>query len=123
MRTTYHWLKERADNTMDESSRSEVNQLLDEWLNVSENILELTSQKIAMIATDYLHYTSYILLGVVWLDLASCANNSALSEISRAKQQTCEFYFRHLISRRVTHRETIDAYLLQPINVDLAVFS
>ena len=122
MRTTYQWLKTRTLGIQCSLSSSNANYLLDEWLSLSEGVLKLSTKEISNIATEYLHYTSYVLLGVVWIDLAYHAGLSPNKKISSAKRLTCEFYFSNIISRKEVFKSTIGTIINNPLKIDLTVF-
>jgi hypothetical protein len=86
--------------------------LLSEFDEVSTALLSAGksgtgANDIAGAATDYMHYSAYVILGILWLDMASAAKSCANELIAQGKQKTCEFYIKRLLPRKDIHKAVI----------------
>ena len=50
--------------------------------------------------TDFMHYSAYCLLGVIWLSMADTAKSSDNKSIKTGKANTCDFYIKRLLPRK-----------------------
>ena len=51
-------------------------------------------------AYDFMHYSAYCLLGVIWLSMADKAEQSDNESIKTGKANTCAFYIKRLLPRK-----------------------
>jgi hypothetical protein len=68
-------------------------------------------------ACDYLAYSGYCLLGVLWYSMADCAAQGDNPVLAAGKQKTCDFYMQRLLPRTAAHK----AALLESADTLLAV--
>lgn len=84
----------------DPQTKTQAQSLLQEWLNTAEQLKALNTIDLAAAATDFMHYSAYCLLGVIWLSMADTASRSTNKKIKHGKAKTCEFYIKRLLPRK-----------------------
>ena len=58
-------------------------------------------------SNDYMHYSAYALLGVLWLSMADAAQQSSNHKIKDGKANTCAFYIKRLLPRKDLHKANL----------------
>ena len=91
----------------DTEKQAQAISLLQEWDDTSKALLGAESVDIAGAATDYLHYSAYSLLGVLWLDMASAAQHVTNELVSGGKANTCAFYMKRILPRKDVHKAVV----------------
>jgi alkylation response protein AidB-like acyl-CoA dehydrogenase len=81
-------------------AKTQAEALLQEWLSTAEQLKTLNAIDLAAAATDFMHYSAYCLLGVIWLSMADTASKSTNEKIKHGKAKTCEFYIKRLLPRK-----------------------
>lgn len=104
---TVELLSSRIDAMTDAGLQTQARELLNEFNEVSNGIFGASASDVAGAATDYMHYSAYVILGILWLDMASCAQSSSNSFIAQGKQKTCAFYMKRLLPRKEMHKSVI----------------
>lgn len=101
------------------SSKKDIEQaqlLLHEWHQASCKLLGGDAVDIAGAATDYLHYSAYVILGILWIEIADKAKRSSIESLKLGKKRTCEFYLKRILPRKDVHlsvlHETADDLML-----------
>ncbi|MCU7553061.1 acyl-CoA dehydrogenase family protein [Alteromonas sp. ASW11-19] len=84
--------------------RAHAQALLDDWRATSADCLGMEPADVAVAACDYLAYTAYSLLGVLWYSMADAAQQSDNSTLAAAKEKCCAFYEARILPRRDSHR-------------------
>jgi alkylation response protein AidB-like acyl-CoA dehydrogenase len=84
----------------DPQAKTQAEALLQEWLSTAEQLKSLNAVDLAAAATDFMHYSAYCLLGVIWLSMADTASKSTNEKIKHGKAKTCEFYIKRLLPRK-----------------------
>jgi alkylation response protein AidB-like acyl-CoA dehydrogenase len=84
----------------DPQAKTQAEDLLKEWLSTAEQLKTLNAFDLAAAATDFMHYSAYCLLGVIWLSIADTASKSTNEKIKHGKAKTCEFYIKRLLPRK-----------------------
>ena len=84
----------------DPQAKTQAADLLQEWLSTAEQLKSLNAVDLAAAATDFMHYSAYCLLGVIWLSMADTASKSTSEKIKHGKAKTCEFYIKRLLPRK-----------------------
>jgi alkylation response protein AidB-like acyl-CoA dehydrogenase len=84
----------------DQQARTHAETLLQEWLSTAEQLKSLNAVDLAAAANDFMHYSAYCLLGVIWLSMADTASQSTNEKIRLGKSSTCEFYIKRLLPRK-----------------------
>nr|WP_136250445.1 acyl-CoA dehydrogenase family protein [Ningiella ruwaisensis] len=107
LEATCELLGSRIADIKDGDKQSQARELLNEFEEVSKGLLGKAPEDIAGAATDYLHYASYVILGILWLDMASAAKGSSNDFISQGKQKTCAFYIKRLLPRKDVHKAVV----------------
>ena len=109
MRATHQDLVQFTDAIEDDSARIAAQDLLTEWKDVSERILEMPPEDVAGAACDYLNYSSYAIIGVLWYSMADAAVRADNAAIAAGKVKTRDFYIKRLLPRKDMHKATIFA--------------
>ncbi|GAC30039.1 acyl-CoA dehydrogenase family protein [Brumicola pallidula] len=104
---TFTLLSSRIATMTDSVRKAQAVSLLQEWNETSQALLGTKAEDIAGAATDYLHYSAYSLLGVLWLDMASAAEHSSNEHVARGKANTCNFYMKRLLPRKDIHKSVV----------------
>lgn len=107
MRDTHKALTALTDVMTDDSARISAQDLLAEWLELSERIMTFTPEDVSGAATDYLFYTSYVVLGVLWYSMADAAVNTDNAALAAGKVKTRDFYIKRLLPRKDMHKSAI----------------
>lgn len=105
---THAVFAQRVSEIADEQGKKQAQTLLQEWLDCSNALLAKDPIAVAGAATDYLHYCAYVLLGVLWIDMADKASGNANKTLAAGKQQTCEFYLNRILPRKNTHKAALN---------------
>lgn len=107
MTATYELLSNKVSSISDAQRQSHANSLLQEWKEVSHGLLGAKPEDAAGAATDYLHYSSYIILGVLWQSMADVASVNSNELIAKGKAKTADFYIKRLLPRKDNHKAVI----------------
>lgn len=109
METTYTELTALVDTIGDVEARSQAQSLLDDWRATSADCLAMDAADVASAACDYLAYTAYSLIGVLWYSQADAAKHSANTTLATAKQKASNFYQARILPRRDAHKVALRA--------------
>jgi alkylation response protein AidB-like acyl-CoA dehydrogenase len=82
------------------ASKQFAQTILDDWYSTSEQLISVNAVDLAGSAYDYLHYSAYSILGVLWLSMADSAQHSKVASIKIGKANTCAFYLKRLLPRK-----------------------
>lgn len=104
---TFSLLSTRIAAMSDNEKQTQAQTLLQEWNEVSQALLGAKAEDVAGAATDYLHYSAYSLLGILWLDMASAASHSSNEHIAKGKANTCAFYMKRILPRKEMHKSVV----------------
>ncbi|MFQ3206119.1 MAG: alkylation response protein AidB-like acyl-CoA dehydrogenase [Glaciecola sp.] len=104
---TFNLLSSRIAVMTDSVRQAQAVSLLQDWNKTSQALLGANAVDIAGAATDYLHYSAYSLLGVLWLDMASAAQHSSNELVAKGKANTCDFYIKRLLPRKDIHKSVV----------------
>nr|WP_297348263.1 acyl-CoA dehydrogenase family protein [uncultured Glaciecola sp.] len=104
---TFNLLSSRIAAMTDSVRQAQAGTLLQDWNKTSQALLGANAVDIAGAATDYLHYSAYSLLGVLWLDMASAAQHSSNELVAKGKVNTCNFYIKRLLPRKDIHQSVV----------------
>jgi hypothetical protein len=107
LNATFDLLSSRIAAMSDIGKQEQASALLQEWNDTSKALLGAKSVDLAGAATDYLHYSAYSILGVLWLDMSSAAAHSSNELIVKGKENTCNFYIKRLLPRKDIHKSVI----------------
>lgn len=89
-----------TDAIADPSNQQNAKSLLDDWLTTSKAVKDFSSVESAAGANDYLNYTGYALLGVLWYSLSDSAQCCDNQLVAATKQKTCQFYIERILPRK-----------------------
>jgi hypothetical protein len=91
----------------DQQTKTQAEALLQEWLSTAEQLKSSNTIDLAAAATDFMHYSAYCLLGVVWLSMADAASQSNNEKIRSGKAKTCAFYIKRLLPRKDLYKQNL----------------
>lgn len=104
LNATVEMLSARINSMSNKKQLEQAQHLLHEWHQTSCQLLSKESVDVAGAATDYLHYSGYIILGILWLQMADAAKRSNNPKIKAGKAKTCDFYIKRILPRKDTHK-------------------
>ncbi|WP_218352306.1 acyl-CoA dehydrogenase family protein [Alteromonas lipotrueiana] len=122
METTFNELSKRVEAITDTTMQSQANALLNDWRATSADCLGLAPEDVASAACDYLAYTAYSLVGVLWYSMADAAKQSDNTDLASAKQKTCDFYQARILPRRDAHKVAMQAGAASVLSVSGSEF-
>ena len=91
----------------DPQLKTQAQALLQEWLGTAQQLKSLNAIDLAAAATDFMHYSAYCLLGVIWLSMADTASQNTNEKIKSAKAKTCAFYIKRLLPRKDLYKHNL----------------
>jgi alkylation response protein AidB-like acyl-CoA dehydrogenase len=103
----YDLFAEKVAGILDEQHRAQADSLLQEWLTIAKQLKNQNSVDLAGAAYDFMHFSAYCLLGVIWLSMSDTAQRSDNPAIKHGKQKTCAFYFKRLLPRKDLHKHNL----------------
>ncbi|NDV91543.1 acyl-CoA dehydrogenase [Alteromonas sp. 345S023] len=101
---TYDAFNALVTDMSDAENKALAQGLLDDWRASSADCLGMDATTAAAAACDYLAYTAYSLLGVLWYSMADTAANSDNAVLASSKQKTRDFYIARILPRRDAHK-------------------
>ncbi|WP_026376311.1 acyl-CoA dehydrogenase family protein [Aestuariibacter salexigens] len=104
---TYQVFSELVQKISTDDDKQRAHAILDDWFQTSRDILQFSPEDAAGAAVDYMHYSAYSLLGVLWLSMADSAQHTDNTLIAAGKRSTCTFYLHRLLPRRDAHKITM----------------
>ena len=93
-----------------DSVRKELNSRLDEWAKLTAAIGEATANgldEVGAAAHDYLMYSGYIVLAIMWARMADAAAKAEQTPFHRLKLTTANFYMERILPRADFHAAQI----------------
>ena len=103
LNATVEMLSGRINAMTNKKQLEKAQLLLDEWHQTSCKLLSANALDLAGAATDYLNYSAYVILGILWLDMADAAQSSNNEHIKAGKTKACDFYINRILPRKDTH--------------------
>lgn len=100
LQATHALLAKLVSNIQLPASQQFAQDILQDWFTTSNLLLTLNPVDLAASAYDYMHYSAYSILGVLWLSMADSAQQSNVASIKSGKANTCAFYLKRLLPRK-----------------------
>jgi alkylation response protein AidB-like acyl-CoA dehydrogenase len=100
LQATQELLQKLVGNIQLPSSQEFAQNLLNEWVGTSQQLIHLNAVDLAGSAYDYMHYSAYCVLGILWLSMADSAQQSSVESLKSGKANTCAFYLKRLLPRK-----------------------
>ena len=97
LQATHSVMQKLVTNIQLPASQKFAQTILDEWHTTSKQLISLNAIDLAGSAYDYMHYSAYSILGVLWLSMADKAQYSDIASIKSGKANTCGFYLKRLL--------------------------
>jgi alkylation response protein AidB-like acyl-CoA dehydrogenase len=104
---THALIADKVAKIQDTTTREQASTLLDEWLKTAQQVKTLNPINLAASATDFMHYSAYSLLGVLWLSMTDTASNNDNVLIKEGKAKTCAFYMKRLLPRKEVYKANL----------------
>ncbi len=90
----------------DTDAKAKATQILDAWYGQSKELLGTDAVDTAAKAHDYMQYSCYSLIGILWLSMADCAKQTG-STLASSKQKVSDFYIKRILPRADAHRQSM----------------
>ncbi len=104
LNATYEAFGELVNKIENDTLAGKARALLEDWFKESESCLSMSAPDAAAGACDYLAYSAYSLIGVLWYSMADSASRSDNATIASSKQKSCAFYETRVLPRREAHK-------------------
>ncbi|WP_334027941.1 MULTISPECIES: acyl-CoA dehydrogenase family protein [Alteromonas] len=104
MESTYAAFSELVNDIEDGESKALAQGLLDDWRASSADCLGMDPTTAASAACDFLNYSAYSLIGVLWYSMADKAQRSDNAVLAASKVKTRDFYMQRILPRRDAHK-------------------
>ncbi|MEW9798388.1 acyl-CoA dehydrogenase family protein [Alteromonas sp. CYL-A6] len=108
LKATFDAFDALIEDINNDEDKARAKMLLEDWYADSRDCLAMSPADAASAACDYLAYTAYVLLGVLWHSMADKAAAGDNATLASAKRKVCDFYHARILPRAVAHKE---AYL------------
>lgn len=105
--STHTLFNKMATDIANAELQKQASEILQDWLNMSNQLITRNSVDLAGAAYDYMHYSAYSLLGVIWCSLVDCAKQNSNATLVESKQHTCAFYLKRLLPRGALHKSNL----------------
>lgn len=92
-----------------DDDRNAATALLAQWNETSTACLSMDPTTAAAAANDYLAYTAYSLIGVLWYSMSDSAQRSDNATIASSKQKTRDFFIQRILPRKEAHKTAMSA--------------
>lgn len=104
---THALFAEKIADIQDVSAKAQAEALLQEWLQTAQEVKALNPVDLAASAYDFMQYSAYALLGVLWLSMADTANRNSNALLKEGKAKVCAFYMKRLLPRKDGHKANL----------------
>jgi alkylation response protein AidB-like acyl-CoA dehydrogenase len=105
--STYELFSTMVGHIGNAKYKTQAHDLLNEWNETSKQLMTLNALDLSGAAYDYMHYSSYCLIGVLWLSMADTAEHSDNDTIRKGKANTCAFYMKRMLPRKDGFKENL----------------
>ncbi len=107
LNATVEMLSARINGMSNKKQLEQAQLLLHDWHQTSSQLHKAEAIDIAGAANDYMHYSAYIILGILWLEMADAAKKSNNPLIKSGKAKTCDFYLKRILPRKDVHKALV----------------
>jgi hypothetical protein len=97
---TFELFNSKIEQMTNADMQAQASELLAEWLATATELKQQNAVDLAGAAYDFMNYSAYCLLGVIWLSMADTAERSDNESIKLGKANTCAFYMKRLLPRK-----------------------
>ncbi|MEC8450311.1 MAG: acyl-CoA dehydrogenase family protein, partial [Pseudomonadota bacterium] len=104
MEATYNAFNALVSDIQDSEAKGLAQGILDDWRASSADCLGMDATTAAAAACDYLAYSAYSLIGVLWYSMADKAQASGNAVLAASKMKTRDFYMERILVRRDAHK-------------------
>ncbi|MFT2090292.1 acyl-CoA dehydrogenase family protein [Paraglaciecola sp. 2405UD69-4] len=107
LQDTYDLFSNKIAEMSDSPNKTQALEILNEWQQTAVQTKQLNVVDLAASAYDFMNYSAYSLLGVIWLSMADAATQSANSKIKLGKTNTCAFFIKRILPRRDLYKTNL----------------
>jgi alkylation response protein AidB-like acyl-CoA dehydrogenase len=100
LQDTFTLFSSKIKHMRDIDKQKQATELLSEWFTIATELKQQNAVDLAGTAYDFMHYSAYSLLGVIWLSMADSAERSDNPNIKSGKANTCAFFIKRLLPRK-----------------------
>mgnify|MGYP003632704831 FL=1 len=97
---TFALFNSKIQQMTNADKQTQATELLTEWFAAATELKQQNAVDLAGTAYDFMNYSAYCLLGVIWLSMADTAEHSDIESIKAGKANTCAFYLKRLLPRK-----------------------
>ncbi|MBU3004378.1 acyl-CoA dehydrogenase family protein [Paraglaciecola arctica] len=97
---TFALFTSKIEQMNDAAAKTQAADLLKEWFDTATELKKQNAVDLSGTAYDFMHYSAYCILGVIWLSMADTAQQSDNPSIQSGKQNTCEFFVKRLLPKK-----------------------
>ncbi|MEP1444813.1 MAG: acyl-CoA dehydrogenase family protein [Paraglaciecola sp.] len=97
---TFALFTSKIEQMNDAAAKAQATDLLKEWFDTATELKKQNAVDLSGTAYDFMHYSAYCLLGVIWLSMADRAQQSDNPSIQSGKQNTCKFFLKRLLPKK-----------------------
>jgi hypothetical protein len=97
---TFELFNSKIEQMTNSDMQAQASAILAEWLATATELKQQNAVDLAGAAYDFMNYSAYCLLGVIWLSMADTAEHSDIESIKLGKKNTCDFYLKRLLPRK-----------------------
>ena len=109
MEATYKAFSALVGDIQDSEAKNLAQGILDDWRASSADCLGMDATTAASAACDYLAYSAYSLIGVLWYSMADKAQHVGNAVLAASKMKTRDFYMERILVRRDAHKAAYKA--------------
>ncbi|MEP2653160.1 MAG: acyl-CoA dehydrogenase family protein, partial [Paraglaciecola sp.] len=107
LQDTYELFSSKISQMTNLSDKERATELLTEWHTTATAVKELSTVDLAASAYDFMNYSAYSLLGVIWLSMADMAKKSSNESMKSGKANTCAFYLKRILPRKELYKTNL----------------
>ncbi|MEP1385970.1 MAG: acyl-CoA dehydrogenase family protein [Paraglaciecola sp.] len=107
LQDTYELFSSKISQMTNLSDKERATEILTEWHSTAIEIKQLNTVDIAASAYDFMNYSAYSLLGVIWLSMADMAQKSSNESVKSGKANTCAFYLKRILPRKELYKTNL----------------
>ena len=109
MEATYKAFSALVGDIQDSEAKNLAQGILDDWRASSADCLGMDATTAASAACDYLAYSAYSLIGVLWYSMADKAQQVGNAVLAASKMKNRDFYMERILVRRDAHKAAYKA--------------
>ena len=104
---TYELFAEKVSQIGHADAKAQAEAILQEWHQTALQVKTVSPVDLAGAAYDFMHYSAYSLLGVIWLSMSDTAGQSENTVLKQGKANTCAFFLKRLLPRKDAYKANL----------------